>query len=131
LKLCLLDANIIIHLHELGLWDMMTIRFEVYVASTVRAEALFWTDDTGAERPITLSPGKFVEVSASTSDSAKLKRQFPALQIDAGELESLAWLLSGAADDECRLPSEPQTRRSTRRFVPKRKGPMLSHQASG
>jgi hypothetical protein len=105
LKLCLLDANIIIHLHELGLWDMMTTRFEVYVASTVRAEALFWTDETGVERPITLAAGKFIEVSASTSESAKLKRQFPALQIDAGELESLAWLLSGAADEECQVCS--------------------------
>lgn len=105
MKLCLLDANIIIHLHELGLWEMMTTRFEVYVASTVRAEALFWTDDTGEEHAITLVTGKFVEVSASTSESAKPKRQFPALQIDAGELESLAWLLSGAADEECQVCS--------------------------
>jgi hypothetical protein len=105
LKLCLLDANVIIHLHQLGLWGMMTKRFEVYVASTVVAEAMFWTDDAGVEHPIALVAGTFTEVSASPAESAKLKRQFPALQIDAGELESLAWLLSGAADEECQVCS--------------------------
>jgi hypothetical protein len=105
LKLCLLDANIVIYLHELGLWETMVTRFEVFLASTVCDEAMFWTDADGQEYPIALRQGTFEEITASPSALADLKRQFPGFQIDAGELESLAWLLSGKADDECQICS--------------------------
>lgn len=105
MKLCLLDANIVIHLHELGLWEMMVSRFEVFLASTVCEEALYWVDAQEEAHPIQLMAGTYVRVSARASELLTLKRQFPMLQIDAGELESLAWLLSGAADDNCQVCS--------------------------
>jgi hypothetical protein len=105
LKLCLLDANVIIYLHQLGLWKMMAERFELFIASTVRAEAMHWLDTDGAEHPIILDPKDFVEVSVGIAESARLRHKFPGLQIDAGELESLAWLLGGKADEACELCS--------------------------
>lgn len=105
MKLCLLDANVVIHLHELGLWRMIIERFEVFLASTVCDEAMFWTGADGQEHSIVLKPGTFKEISASPRELAELKREFPGFQIDAGELESLAWLMNGKADEECQICS--------------------------
>jgi hypothetical protein len=105
LKLCLLDANVVIYLHQLGLWGMILSRFEVFLASTVCAEALFWIDEQGQEQTIQLTAGTYTEISASATELIKLKEQFSGLQIDAGELESLAWLLSSRADEQCQTCS--------------------------
>lgn len=105
MKLCLLDANVVIYLHKLGLWDMMTNRFDVYLSSVVCDESLFWVDDYGSKILIALDPSSFTSVSVDATETKKFEERFPTQKIDPGELESLAWLFSASCSDECQICS--------------------------
>ena len=96
----LLDANIVIYLYELGIWDRFTELCEVTLASSVAFdEAQFWEDDEGEEHHFKLElksdidNGKIKCVKVALQKCWEFAQQF-IYKIDRGEAESLAFLLS-------------------------------------
>jgi hypothetical protein len=55
-KLLLLDANIVIKTFELGLWQKLAERCEIWLAATVIQEAAFFTTEDGNPPSIDLRP---------------------------------------------------------------------------
>jgi hypothetical protein len=54
LKLVMLDANVIIKLHELELWDKLVASIDIHLAQTVIGEAQFWFNSAGERQEIDL-----------------------------------------------------------------------------
>jgi len=100
-QLLLLDANIVIYLHELGLWEIFTEKCFVTLTRTVVEESQFWEDSEGGYHTIDLAPevesGKIrcVEVSLTVINHFK-NRYGPVYfdRLDPGETESLAFLMN-------------------------------------
>lgn len=98
-QLLLLDANIIIAAHELGIWQHLVQECSVTITRTVESEAKFWEDQKGRHHPIDLDSdikeGKIncVDVPVSAVDSF-IQRFDPTYldRIDPGEADSLAFL---------------------------------------
>jgi hypothetical protein len=106
-KLLLLDANIVIHLFKLGIWDKVVTQCDIRLAHTVVEEAHFYETDEGERVDFDLAPyvaaAQVHVFDVMPSDLVRFRRTFKALfleQMDPGETESLAWLLAN--------PSEPR-----------------------
>ena len=104
-RLLLLDANIVIEISRLGLWDRLTEQGEIYLAQTVVEEALFYLDDDGNRQDIDLNPlidrQRVTVFALTTSDLIAIRSQFDAEyfeKLDPGETESLAYLLGHSPD---------------------------------
>lgn len=100
-RLLLLDANIVIYLHELELWGAFTEKCSVTLTRTVVEESQFWEDSQGTRHFIDLQPdidGKRIQcedVTLSTINDFKNKYGPVYLdRLDDGEVESLAFLTS-------------------------------------
>ena len=99
-KLVLLDANVIIKLHELNLWEHIVQCYEVHVPSVVLHDEAFYFDTAYGHEPITLQPfiaaGRIFEIEASADEMRELSQHaFKLVQtIDPGETEALALLQS-------------------------------------
>jgi len=99
LKLLILDANVVILLHEFGAWSHFIARCEVHLARTVaEEEALFYERD-GDQLPIDLSENitnQTIRVfDVAISEIKRFREQFAPLylgELDPGETESLAFL---------------------------------------
>ena len=96
-RLLLLDADVIINLHSLNLWNGVVKNLEVYVSSTVaRIEITHYPDPQRQPIPLDLIPqidnGTIKEVSASAADLKTLidKLRLSKIGLDPGELESIA-----------------------------------------
>lgn len=98
-KLLILDANVVIYLHELHLWDRLLFRQEVYLAHTVVQEVKYYRTP-GADKIIRLSeetPQGRVNILEQTP--TQLKQFFDRFDLryrevlDDGEAESLAYLV--------------------------------------
>ncbi len=102
--LLLLDANVIIYLHELKLWDKFISACDVTLTRTVINEAKRFSGED-ADHLIDLSAyEKNEKISVIDLDVADLQ-QFKALfspgyleRLDDGEAESLAYLHNDSAD---------------------------------
>jgi hypothetical protein len=109
LRFLLLDANVIIKLHELKLWDPIVERCDVFVAETVVREAQYFEGDAGHEAiDLTsyIESKRITSVGMTGSDVAKFRDGFSSdylERIDPGEAESLAFLLS--SNDPCQICS--------------------------
>lgn len=108
-RLLLLDANVVIHLFEQGIWDQFINRCDVVLARTVVDEAHLYFQDS---RPfeIDLEPdiaaGRVAVVDVTVSDLMRFRSRFdPSYldRLDAGETESLAYLLD--SNDEFLISS--------------------------
>jgi hypothetical protein len=100
LKLVMLDANVIIKLHELRIWDKFVTSVEVHLAQTVIAEAQFWIDADGDRQEIDLCTDiQEKRISVFELDAVELANfltQFDSVyraDIDPGEKESIAWMM--------------------------------------
>ena len=51
-RFLLLDANVVIRLFEMGLWDAVASRCDLVLPSLVVRESDFFVDACGVERPI-------------------------------------------------------------------------------
>ena len=99
-RLLLLDANVVIYLFEVGLWDKLVDRCEVLLSRIVaEREAQFYEDDDGEKHYFELQPdiisGRVTVVDASLSDIKVFRDLFDPLylsRLDDGEAESLAYL---------------------------------------
>ncbi len=99
-RLVILDANIIIYLHEIDLWQRLLDRYEVILSRTVAEhEAIFY--EVGEERheidlTTAISDGRIQVVDILAADLLKFRSRFDPLYLeglDPGETESLAYLL--------------------------------------
>ena len=55
-RLLLLDANIVIELHKLGLWEEVVKKYSVTLTSTVACyEAKYWEDEEKRQHPFDLA----------------------------------------------------------------------------
>ncbi len=98
LKLLILDANVVIHLHEFGIWSRFIAICDVHLPGTVVGEADFY-EEAGDKKPIDLRDDikqKRVQVfDVALSDIKKFCDQFDPLYVgglDPGESEALAYL---------------------------------------
>jgi hypothetical protein len=103
--LLLLDANVIIELCKMGLWDRALERCKILLARTVLDESSFYEDDNGDQVPLGLDEdekaGRLRIVEVPTADVLAFMAQFHQLfagDIDDGEAESLAYVCSQEAD---------------------------------
>lgn len=99
MRFLLLDTNVIIHAHELEIWQELTKRSEITVAGTVlRDESLYYyRPDTGAKVYLNLEDdlraGRIRELTVPADSPRELSATLPrTIKLDAGELESLAGL---------------------------------------
>ena len=99
-RLVLLDANVVIGLFELNLWDALVARYEVLIADTCVGEAL-WYEDGEHRIDIDLAPyiadNRITTVSADLSAVQAFSKRFEPNyleKLDPGELESLTHLLA-------------------------------------
>jgi len=104
LKCVLLDANIIIESHKVGVWEKLIDRVEIVVSSIVAyKESHFYSEeDGGIPEPINLKRliqnGKIKEISATPEEMAGFSNYFDRVFVfglDDGEIESLALIKSG------------------------------------
>ncbi len=102
LKLLILDAGVVIYLHELGLWSKVVASCDLYLSRIVaEKEVLFQkTEEDEYGYDIDLSPmitaGAITVFDVSVSDLKTFRDQFDMLylgDLDDGEAESLAYLV--------------------------------------
>lgn len=101
MKLWLLDADVIIKLLELDVFDLLVDRHEVHVASTVIGEVKYFRRQgrkVGVDfRGTYVESGRVVEDSATVEQMREVVARLPVLKqqvIHAGELEALAILVN-------------------------------------
>lgn len=108
LKCVLLDANIIIESHKVGVWEKLIDRVEIVVSSIVaHKESHFYSEkEGGIPEPINLKrliqDGKIKEISATPEEIAGFSNYFDRVFVfglDDGEIESLALIKSGKLKD--------------------------------
>ena len=100
LKLLILDANVVIYLHEKGLWQAVLQRCEVHLSSIVIDDEVRFYVGTEYDEVIELSPdvtaGHVHRFDVPVSDVKEFRDQFDPIyrgDLDPGEEESLAHLL--------------------------------------
>ena len=98
-RLTLLDANVVIYLFKLGIWESVTERCEVHLARTVVHEAHFYEDDE-ERRDFDLEAharqGRIRIFDVLPSQLGEFRSQFGPQyfeKLHAGETESLAFLV--------------------------------------
>lgn len=116
LPLVLLDANIIIEAHELGVWQALVASVDLTVPSVVaRHEAKYFVVGK-KHNPINLSSlstqGKIKVLEADVPEIADLMGQFDPLfseSIDPGEQEALALMLANRCPEQrlCSADARP------------------------
>ena len=109
-RLLLLDANIVIELHKLGLWEKVVREYSATLTSTVVDEAKYWEEEEKRQHPFDLAQdiekGKIACKEISLSQIAKFRQKFdPSYleRLDDGETESLVFLCE--SDEEWLISS--------------------------
>ncbi len=103
----LLDADVVIKTHELGVWENLIEVVEVAVGATVvRDEALFYSKRTDAipkdiDLPRLVHERKLTELSASVKELSQIRSVEFNISLHPGEMEALALLYSKSAGDRC------------------------------
>jgi hypothetical protein len=98
-RLVLLDADVVIELFRLGIWDRLLGAVPVSLASTVVDEAGHYYDpDTGAKRIIDLQPyisdGRVTVENGDVAEIVRIRDACKLLELHIGELESMAVVAS-------------------------------------
>lgn len=106
LHLLLVDAVVVIHLHELGLWEPVLKLCDVHLSRGIIDEAHFYTDEYGVSHTIELSQyeasKRIVVHDVSLAEIEPLRRQFGQdilEKLDPGEAELLAILYNNSFDE--------------------------------
>ena len=107
LKLLILDAGVVIYLHELGLWEQVRDQCDVHLSRIVaEKEVLFEPgDEDGYGQDIDLSPdiknNKVQVFDVTVTELKEFREQFDPLylgELDDGEAESLAYMMKQPQD---------------------------------
>ena len=97
-SLLLLDADIVIDLHKIGLWKAVTSRYKVHLPSTIIGEIKhYWkgSEQVLIDLSVELSSGMVVEVSVDPIDQKKVFDLLVSKKVDAihdGEREALSYM---------------------------------------
>lgn len=109
-SLLLLDADIVISLFKLGIWDQVIERCDIHLAKTVEKEAHFYEDERGQRHDFSLEEysrqGRITVYDMSISELKAFLDLFDTTyldKLDPGETESLVFLISNSP--ECKLAS--------------------------
>lgn len=109
-RLLLLDANIVIQLFELGLWDQIVERCEILLSRTVAEhEAKYFSGATGdqlIDLTKDIEEGRIALVDKDALEVKQFLDQFDPVylgEMDPGEAESLAYIFSSR--DTCLISS--------------------------
>jgi len=100
-KAVILDANVVIKLHELGIWQQVCQRCDIYLAETVLSESLYYWDGAKRQQRIDEQTLRqqvryvFHATPADVQDFLSCFRTDYQERLDPGELESLCWLVNG------------------------------------
>jgi len=105
------DADVIIHAHEIGVWDQLTKKCDVVVGGIViEQETYFWRDKSGVPQTIDLDAyvsDKAIErCDALPAEFGSFRARFDPVYLDRmddGETESLVILIG--SDDQCFITS--------------------------
>lgn len=99
LKLLILDANVVIHLHEIALWQAVVARCEVYLSRIVAEDEVRFARGKEEIEYIDLSAdinqGRVQVFDVAVSAVKAFQAQFDPVHLgdlDPGEVESLAYL---------------------------------------
>jgi hypothetical protein len=102
LKLLILDANVVIHLHEFGIWGKLIAACDVHLPGTVVNEADFYDLD-GQRQYIDLSDdigdGRVKVFNIALDEIKAFRDRFEPLYVDGlddGETEALAYLCASS-----------------------------------
>lgn len=100
-SLLLLDANVVIELFRLGIWDKFISECDVHLARRVVEESMYWEDDFDEEHAIDLTPfEKIGRITVHDVELSELKTFTDPFgldileKLDPGESESLSILCS-------------------------------------
>lgn len=112
LSFLLLDANVVIYLFELGIWDRLVAECDIHLSRTVIQETQFFMRD-GLRHDIDLSPfeadGRIRVFEVAINDLLAFRQNFdPSYleRLDPGETEALIFALNAKVD--CLLCSADQ-----------------------
>jgi hypothetical protein len=105
-RLVLLDANVVIELFRLGIWDEVVARCDVHLARTVvEDEAHFFVADDGQRHDFDLRPyintNKITVFDVTVGAAAAFRNRFDPVyfeKLDPGETESLVHFLGLAGE---------------------------------
>lgn len=106
LRLLLLDANVVIELFRLGIWDRFIDVCDVHLSGIViEDEALFYEDRDGSpcylQLPSYVEDGKITRFDVGASDIEAFVKEYGSIyleKLDPGESESLAYLFSSSEE---------------------------------
>jgi hypothetical protein len=105
-KCLLLDANVVIRLFSLGLWDAVVSQCEIHLSEIVTQEAEYYEDSAGNRHDINLrhyiEENRVNVFSHSSADLTNFRDRFDLIyveRLDPGETESLVHLLSPGGED--------------------------------
>ena len=104
-QLLLVDTNIVIELHKLGLWDSFIQSCSVTITKGVQEEAQFWEDDSGGKQYFDIEEdiknSKLICEEVSPSQISGFCQQFdPSYldRLDLGESELLTILCTSSKE---------------------------------
>jgi hypothetical protein len=102
----LLDADVVIGLHEMGYWKGALANYSVCAGATVVSEVEYYKDSDGNKISINLQEHidkkEITELSASAEQVSDILCKLRAVKLDGldpGELESVAIMESGSVPD--------------------------------
>jgi len=104
LRLLLPDADVVIGLYELGLWDKVIKSYKIYMAGTVLGEVThYWRGQEKIEIDLSadVAAGRVIELHSSLEVQAEILKKLKASGLDgldAGELESIAIIYKSEID---------------------------------
>ncbi len=96
--LLLLDADVIIDLHKLGLWKQITTSHKVFIPSIILHKEVYYYEDESGHHPIDLEKEAgvtFSELSCSAQELLGFKERFDRVfqeELHDGEKEALVLL---------------------------------------
>ena len=99
-KLLILDANVVIELHEIGLWAAVVEKYEVHLSRIVAEEEVRYFHGSRRDEVISLAgdlrAGRVHVFDVETEGIRRFRNRFEPTyfeRLDPGEAESLAFLL--------------------------------------
>lgn len=103
LKLLILDACVVIQLHEMGRWDDILRRCDIHLSEIVARQEVRFDDANGVRIDLTsaLDDGSITTFSVTEEDIEAFRNRFDADYLgvlDDGEAESLAYLFASKDD---------------------------------
>jgi hypothetical protein len=106
-KLIILDANVIIHSHELGIWTHLINQFDVCIVGIViDDEAKYFQSQTGIKSDINLkkseTEGKIKRLDPELSHTQKILKEYKEVFVkglDPGERDAITILNSDGFDE--------------------------------